>query len=185
MSRLSLWYPAKPYVVSQKWGIYNPAYEQFGFDKHNGEDFLMEPDHKTHCPIPSVVEETGYNEGAGNFVRLVSQEKWLVDGVECYVGTMFMHHEKILCKKGDLLKTGDVMGIADNTGFSTGPHTHGSYYRLSRPQNLPEYRLDADLHTNQTFDPSPYWNKFYAQDYGLVIGLYAQVVALLKSQLPK
>ncbi len=164
MTKLQLSYPAKPFVQTQAWGVANPSYIQFGFDRHNGSDFMMGVDKRTYAPVRFQVEDAGFNDGAGNFVRGITTEKLEVEGVEAYVGLMFMHHEKLLCKTGDILEEGDVMGIADNTGFSTGPHTHMSVYRLKRQKNISANRLDTDPHTNYTFDPQPYWNGKYAQD---------------------
>ena len=181
--KLELWYPAKPYTVTQGWGISNPSYLQFGFSRHNGEDFLIGKNNRTHCPVKAEVVETGFNEGAGNYVRLVSLNKYDVGGENCYVGMMFMHHEKILCEKGQVLGVGDIMGIPDNTGFSTGPHTHGSYFRL-KSQNYYGERYDTDATVNYTFNPQPYWTGFAAQDYKIVstiqalIRLYKQLAGI-------
>lgn len=179
MSRF-LYYPTKPWILTQGWGILNPSYNQFGFTRHNGQDSLPGADKLNHCPVRAKVEETGYNDAAGNYVRLVSTDMHMVGGVKCYVGMMFMHHEKILCVRGQILEIGEVMGIPDNTGFSTGAHTHGSYYRLSQPQNAPQYRLDQDTATNNTFDPYPYQTGVCAQDVGTYIGLLSKLVQLLQ-----
>lgn len=185
MSKLALFYPAKPYNVTQGWGIANSSYKEAGFKftRHNGEDFRIGKDNLTHCPLKAEVMEVGYNDGAGNFVRLITQDLLEVGGVSCYVGMMFMHHEKILCKQGNVLNVGDVMGIPDNTGFSTGPHTHGSYLRL-KTRSWDGERYDTDETTDRTFDPHPYWTGFAAQDYAIVstiqklIDLYKQVLGV-------
>lgn len=188
MSKLALYYPAKPYIVTQAWGILNGSYEAAGltFTKHNGEDFRIGSDKLTHCPLKAIVQEVGYNDLAGNYVRLVSTDQWEIGGQLCYVGMMFMHHEKILCAEKTILNVGDVMGIPDNTGFSTGPHTHGSYLRLVN-QNYNGARYDTDTTTDRTFDPHPYWTGFAAQDYTKVviiqklISLYQQLMGTNKS----
>lgn len=182
--KLEFYYPAKPYNITQAWGISNPSYEQFGFSRHNGEDFQIGKDNRTHCPLKAKVEDVGCNAGAGNYIRLVSTSTYDVLGETCYIGMMFMHHEQVLAKKGDTLEVGDIMGIPDNTGFSTGPHTHGSYYRLSKPWNSPENRLDTDTTVNNTFDPRLFWTGFAAQDYKIVstiqalIRLYKQLLGV-------
>lgn len=38
--------------------------------------------------------------------------------------TKFGHLSKILVKRGDIIKRGDVLGLMGNTGRSTGPHVH-------------------------------------------------------------
>lgn len=176
---LALYYPAKPYSISQGWGIKNPSYLQFGFSRHNGEDFLPGKDKKVYSPINAECVETGYTDSKGNFARFITNEKYLVLGVECYIGFVFLHFEKIQCLKGQMMKIGDLIGIAGNTGFSTGPHTHGTYYRLSERKNLPKYRLDTDKETDYTLNPLPYWQKYHAVDYPQVV-LLIQAIQLLK-----
>lgn len=183
MEVLRLYYPAKPYNVTQAWGISNPSYEQFGFSKHNGEDFRIGDDKLVHCPIPAEVTETGYDNAKGNYVRLISTEQWIVGGIPCWVGLVFMHGEKVLVKQGDILKVGDAMMIPDNTGFSTGPHTHMSVYRLGGMYK--NERLDTDTATNNTFDPHPYWQSIAAQDVGTFIGLCQQIIPLLTKLIRK
>lgn len=179
MEILRLYYPAKPYIITQAWGIANPIYRQNGIemDRHNGEDFRIGDDKLVHCPLPAKVLEVGYNDTAGNFVRLRSTEQWIVGGVICYVWFMVMHLEKALCASFDTLAVGDVIGIPDNTGFSTGPHTHISYRRLN------EYgvTLDTDPATNNTFDPHPYWVGVAAQDYGTIIHLFTALASTLSA----
>src|SRR3990167_5835535 len=127
MSKLELFFPAKPYNVTQAFGIYNPAYLQFGFELHNGADFTIEPDGLVHAMCDGEVTETGFNSGAGNFVRYKT-EPMEAEGRTGVVEFMYMHGKEILVKKGDKVLCGDSLMIADNTGFSTGPHTHISAY---------------------------------------------------------
>lgn len=179
METLKLYYPAKPFWITQAWGISNPSYEQFGFSKHNGVDFRIGDDRLVHCPVPATVTETGYDSAKGNYVRLITNDEWLVNGVECKVGLVFMHGEKILVKDGDVLGIGDPLMIPDNTGFSTGPHTHMSVYRLGGLYW--NERLDTDPVTNNTFDPHPFWTGYSAQDYTTLIHtLRLAVAALIK-----
>lgn len=179
MKKPSLWYPAKPFIVSQGWGIKNPSYNQFGFSEHNGVDFLTGYKNEVHAPLPCLVLETGFNESAGNFVRLASTEKYQIGDKEGYFGIMFMHAEKILCTKGQVLKTGELVMIADSTGFSTGPHTHMSCRTLSKQSWDKKYRLDTYAPADYTFDPRPYWNNYFAQDYGVVSNIMNQLSMLL------
>jgi len=182
MAKLTLWYPAKPFHVTQGWGISNPSYNQFGFSKHNGVDFKIGDDKLLRSPTNLVVAEVGFNESAGNFVRLFSPEKLEIGDQECYLGAMFMHLERAMCAKGQLLETGEVFAVPDNTGFSTGPHTHMTLRRYSKQVWNKKYQLDLDPASDFTFDPAPYWTGFYAKDKDTVINLLQQVLKLLLSK---
>ena len=70
--KLELFYPAKPFAITQGWGIKNPSYEQFGFSHHNGVDFILGKDKKLHAPCDLVVTDVGYNSGAGNYIRWIT-----------------------------------------------------------------------------------------------------------------
>lgn len=177
MAKLELYYPAKPYVETQAWGIYNPAYLQFGFSKHNGRDFLLGTNKSLYAPCDSVVLGTGYVEkGAGNYISLRTAGKVSFnDMADSYVTLVFMHMESISVKAGQTLKAGDFLGIADNTGFSTGPHTHLACYRSDELGN----KLDKN-EANGTFDHYPYFNRYYAQDAQKVVLILKKIIELYK-----
>lgn len=183
MSKLELWYPCKPFIVTQGWGISNPTYLQYGFSKHNGVDFKPYVGAVTfdlHAPLKMEIVEVGFNPGAGNYIRFVTPEKWEVNGIECYVGGMIMHMKQQAVIVGQIVDIGEFIGVANNTGNSTGPHTHLSVYRLKAKENIPENRLDTDVSTNNTFDPQPFWSGYYAVDNKKVFTILLQILSLLK-----
>lgn len=175
--KLELWYFAKPFITTQAWGIYNPAYEQFGFDHHNGQDVLLESDSLFHAPCDmQLISKEWQPTGGGNLVRYKTLERVIAEGTECWVVLVFMHLKVPPAYDiGTVLRVGDVVGVADNTGFSTGPHTHMTVYREDDAGN----RLDADPHYNHTFDPKPYWNGYYAVDKVKVLSTLSQIFTLL------
>lgn len=174
--KLSLYIPAKPYIVTQAFGIYNPAYLQFGFDKHNGVDFKVDTDGIVNAMCDGVVTDVGFNSGAGNFVRYRTKTPVEAEGRTAYVEFMYMHAEKALVKKGDVVSAGDDLIIADNTGFSTGPHTHISAYLI----NENGYKQEVlDPRANHCFDFAKYYNGKYAAD--IKEGLTAQIKKLQKA----
>ena len=46
---------------------------------------------------------------------------------------MYAHMEKIVVKKGQTVKRGDVIGYLGNTGLSTGPHLHYEVRKNEKP----------------------------------------------------
>lgn len=170
-----MYYFAKPAKLNQAWGIKNDSYVQFDFTRHNGEDYALESDSLVHSPIDGEVISVEWQpNGGGNMIRIKTGQV-RAEGTLCYVVIVLMHAKEILKKVGDKVKVGDVIMIADNTGFSTGPHTHISCYRLG----LDGSRLDTDKSVNYTFNPAPYWNGFYAIDKGTVIGTLTKIISLL------
>lgn len=169
--RLQLRYIAKPYVQTQKWGVYNPSvYSQFGFTHHNGEDLRLGEDDMIYAPVRMRIVQTGnLPKGAGIFVSAISIEaydKWLSSKDVAYkVYFTFMHLKKVLCKAGDVLDIGDEFAIADNTGFSTGSHTHLFAGRVNEKGGQYVFVDEALKNYNYSFDHTKYYIGEYAIDY--------------------
>jgi murein DD-endopeptidase MepM/ murein hydrolase activator NlpD len=182
MSKLELFYPAKPYNVTQVFGIYNPAYLQFGYDHHNGIDFAVDTDGIVRAMCDGVVVEVkDYPTGAGKAVRYRTIEKVEAEGTTGYVEFMYMHAEKQLVTVGQILKAGDPVIIADNTGFSTGPHTHISAYFVDPSAPIGNHKLAiGDKNSDYCFDFSKYYNGYYADDAQKVFTMLYAVLHLLQ-----
>jgi len=185
--KLTIDYALKPYRCNQKWGIYNSAYIPFGFSHHNGEDYALLNDSGApvrerniyyHLPGNAQVVRVGFQpNGGGNFVGIVSDDPYDFEDGNYYVLVDFLHCKQVLVKEGDQIKRGQLIAIANNTGFSTGPHCHIQYRRerfILAPANLPEsYRVRGDQQMidvdrndmNNSFDPAPFYTGNYAQDY--------------------
>lgn len=182
--KLELWYPAKPFRITQAWGIFNPAYQQFGYTRHNGIDFALGDDKTLYSPIAGTVVRTGNQPtGGGIFLGIMSDP--LPNGTFRILIDL-LHCESLLVKEGDVVKVGDKLAIADNTGFSTGPHTHMQPRRAASWNGKTGDQLvwtPADVNeANGSFDPMPYFNGFAAQDAGTVINTMQRVVSLLTAR---
>jgi murein DD-endopeptidase MepM/ murein hydrolase activator NlpD len=82
---------------------------------------------------------------------------------ECYARIWFCHAKKVLVKKGYEPALGELLMIANNTGFSTGPHTHMGLYRLDDMK----WKLDKNAATG-SFDPSLLFTEKFAEDQSTV-----------------
>ena len=175
--KFELWYPTKPFNITQSWGIYNPAYLQFGFSKHNGLDIEMPPDKKLRCPIKlKILAQEYFPKGGGYQVKGITTEKWeFPDGKICFVMLAFLHNESFLHNIGDVLEVGDEVALPDSTGFSTGPHIHFGCYRLNEDMTF----MDSNEAQN-SFNPIPYFNKYFAQDAQLVISILSSIIETYK-----
>lgn len=160
----------RPYRVNQPWGIHNPnVYRQFGFDDHNGVDLAPGRNKEVRAPFPFEAYRVLWQpNGGGNVLTIISQYEYdAPDGKPAHVLIDYMHLERVIKTPGADYKgsTGDLLAIADNTGFSTGPHTHGQY-RWVRAKAGRDGFFDVERNTaNNSFDPEPYRNGRYAEDY--------------------
>lgn len=178
MSRLSVFLPAKPLIVTQAFGIFNPAYERFGFTCHNGIDMAIHDGQEAYAMLDGVVSEVGENDGAGKYlkIRTVGPVELANDsGVVCF---MYMHGKEILVKQGQEVRAGDLVMRCDNTGFSTGHHLHISAFLVD--SNGRKVRRGNPA-TDYCFDWYPYCNRFYAEDKKTLLALYMRVVELLRA----
>lgn len=168
MKAFTLYYPAFPYRVNQGWGIRNPLYEQFGFSLHNGIDIALGEDKRLYAPFDGTIVRTGNQpNGGGIFLGLMSKDVYAFpDNKQARVLLDFLHNEKNVVTEGEEVVRGQLLAVGDNTGFSTGPHTHLQPRRI-RSWNkkvgaalawTPTDTNDA----NDSFDLTPYWNGEYA-----------------------
>jgi murein DD-endopeptidase MepM/ murein hydrolase activator NlpD len=192
--------PIKPYIVNQAWGVFNAIYQQFGFSWHNGVDLALAPDRKIFAPFDYTVvrvatrENGGWQEhGGGIFIGLMSEPidfpaftQTTPNGiaVNFAAGTYrvlldMLHLDHPLVKEGQTGKTGDLVAICDSTGFSTGPHCHTQWRRVLWNGGAITF-VDKN-EANNSFDPTPFYDRFYAHDVPRSIAIYTQLIAALAS----
>ena len=183
MSTLEFNAPAWPLRINQAWGIYNPAYLQFGFSRHNGTDIALGADKKLYWPIDNCrVYDTEFGEATGWRIKANSLDEYTFDdGVKAYVNVIMMHMDsKSPVPVGTVLGVGDFCGIPDNTGFSTGAHTHVMGRREDSALNLID-KNDAD----NSFDLMAYYTGISAVDAKNKMSALLKTIEWLKAQLDK
>ena len=82
---------------------------------HTGIDFTAPIGTDIYCTGDGVVKALDYGSGYGHNV--------IVDHGFGYQ-TIYAHMSKILVKKGQKVKRGDILGEVGNSGLSTAPHLH-------------------------------------------------------------
>lgn len=86
---------------------------QMRWKAHNGTDYAA----PTGTPIMStaagIVEQAGYTAGNGNFVKVKHDKTY---------STQYLHMSKILVRRGQRVKQGEIIGKVGSTGLATGPH---------------------------------------------------------------
>lgn len=141
-------YPVKKVYITQEWGVNGDVYAKFGYKGHNGLDLRLFDENgnkATTClvfaPHDSVVKERSNDaDGYGNYLKIENDIE----------GSILGHLKEFKVNLGDTVKQGQLIGIADNTGWSTGAHLHWGYYR--HPRN-------KQNGYGGTIDPKPYINQ--------------------------
>lgn len=181
MAKFTLFYPVKPLYVNQVFGVNPQTYAQFGLAGHNGIDLRAFHGQKVFAAHDGVCFPEIDNSG-GNGVIIRSTGEFDFNGKQVHFKTIYWHLDRAdaVVKTGQKVKAGDLIGYADNTGFSTGDHLHFGL----KPQewNETDWSWGNSAQNNGflgAIDPTPYWNGFYAEDAAKLFGLYGQLIPLL------
>lgn len=130
--RLFLEHPLKNFKITQHFGNSNPTL--YGNMGHNGLDATA----KHGTPVYASHDGFAYyqvdNAGGHGVVIITDKEYESVTGESSYWKTIYWHlvdplkepkyRSPVMDKIGLKVKTGDLIGYADNTGHSTGSHLH-------------------------------------------------------------
>lgn len=172
MNPLKIWYPFKPYFISQAWNNPNPAYQAagFSFKNHNGIDAVQASpgvplsEWPVYCPVEGfTVKSVDFApQGGGNELWLVSDTPLVIGDKTCYAYMPLCHAKKVLVKAGCKPKLGQLLMIADNTGFSTGAHTHMGLYRVNYDGKSITYLDQNDA--AGSYNPADFFTHEYAID---------------------
>ena len=125
--------------------VNTPDYgEPRGTYNHAGEDYPIAQGTPISMVVPGTVRQAGFDPGAAGGNVLITHE----DGKE----TRYLHLSQINVKKGDSVKSGQVIALTGGTpgtkgaGRSTGPHLHLEYYEST---------------VSGYSDPKPYADKYF------------------------
>lgn len=189
--KLELWFPIKPFRITQPFGVNSEYYSKNvpGLKGHNGLDLQAYHGQMVRAAHDGVVVNAGIpdnKEGYGVVIRTSEPFEYRNEKNEleqAYFKTIYWHLlPKIPVKSGQFVKTGDLIGFADNTGFSTGDHLHFGL----KPMYLGEepwqwFNLEASNGYMGAIDPQPFLNGYYAEDNQKVKAILNQIISLLKS----
>jgi len=90
---------------------YHPV--QLKWKAHNGTDYAAPTGTPIMTTAAGVVEQAGYTAGNGNFVKVKHDKTY---------STQYLHMSKILVRRGQRVKQGQIIGKVGSTGLATGPH---------------------------------------------------------------
>jgi murein DD-endopeptidase MepM/ murein hydrolase activator NlpD len=117
------WFPP----LDSYWKTSSFGYRWGGF--HHGIDLALHIGDPIYATFDGIVRMARYDRGYGYHVVLRHY-----NGLE----TVYAHMSKILCKVGQEVKAGEVIGLGGSTGRSTGPHLHFEFRYAGNPFNPEE-----------------------------------------------
>jgi murein DD-endopeptidase MepM/ murein hydrolase activator NlpD len=100
---------------------------------HKGFDISSREGTPVIATADGVVTFVGKNGLYGNMIKIDHGHGMM---------TRYGHLEKMLKKRGDAVKRGDVIALMGNTGRSTGPHLHYEVFLNGLPVNPKKYILN-------------------------------------------
>ncbi len=90
---------------------YHPV--QLKWKPHKGTDYAAPTGTPIMTTAAGVVEQSGYTAGNGNFVKVKHDKTY---------STQYLHMSRILVRRGQRVKQGEVIGKVGSTGLASGPH---------------------------------------------------------------
>ena len=100
---------------------------------HKGLDISSRKGTPVIATADGIVTFTGKNGFYGNMIKIDHGHG---------IVTRYGHLDKILKKRGEAVKRGDVIALMGNTGRSTGPHLHYEVFLNGLPINPKKYILN-------------------------------------------
>ncbi len=160
--------PVKPFHINQSFGQnLNDFYRQQKLKGHGGLD--LGANHGQ--PIYASHDGTCYpqiDDRGGNGVVLLAFDTIEYKGQQIRYRTLYWHMVKddAVVHTGQIVKQGDLLGYANNTGTSTGDHLHFGLIPtiVHTDPNLYWTNLEPDNGYNGAIDPEPYLDGTFAQD---------------------
>lgn len=141
---------------------------------HNGLDLQAYRWQPIYCAQSGRVDEvcTEIERGLGVGVRtLAPNGKWYRH--------RYWHLIALDVESGDELKTGDLIGYADSTGYSSGDHLHFELKEVDKDGRV----LNHDNGYFGAIDPLPYMEPIYALDIKGIVAKIAEITAKLADML--
>jgi len=174
----------KTNIITQKFGENKiPIYKQRGLLGHNGWDWKAYDGEPLYFDVLSegTVYQKHTDSAGGLGLDIITQDK---NGD--YWKQRYWHLKSYKCEIGDIVETGQLIALADNTGRSTGTHLH----RGLKPQ-----RIDPNGNFRNKFpkngyrggvDIEPYFKNVYSRKIWLIknqISLIQRIIKILTLQI--
>ena len=140
-----IWPTPDPKIITQEWGKNPQWYLPFGLPGHEGLDIRAVNDTPIFAPAAGEVIRVEKNAGSGPYGIHVRIEH---DHPEAVFKSLLAHLRQAEVEVGEIVSAGKLIGLADNTGNSSGAHLHLTLKRIG--QGSPW------MNTSDIVNPTPY-----------------------------
>lgn len=210
----SIYYPVKPLHINQAFGAnlpcvkdfglptqrivtgtdnntcpvgYTKLYAEFGMKGHDGTD-LEAGVQNVYAALDGTVIEMQTNARLGLGLGIVSPQIFDLDtNGSHYLKLRYWHLKSFAVTVGQTIHVGDLIGVSDNTGYSSGNHLHFEGMPMDK-NSAGQYNQAIYNDYAGAIDIAPYFNGLFAQDvalmnkYQLLISLLEKILSLLKGR---
>ena len=147
-------WPTQFGVITQKFRERPHVYRKFGLPGHEGIDFQAPNGTELYSVADGFVSDIRLDGNTnkmgkpyGNQVRIQHQGGYT---------SIYAHLEKVVVTRGQAVKSGQLIGLADNTGHSAGDHLHFTLKKQGATA-----RRETD-YPHDIIDPTPFLEPFNA-----------------------
>lgn len=205
-SKFEISYPVRPFKINQNFGDNLPCVKNFGdpnqiivsgpdnktcppgFEKlyqnfdmsgHNGTDIMAGVQNVfSACDGVVVEKQTVPARGLGLGI-LTNTPVLLKDGSTHFIKVRYWHLKSFNVEVGDKVKLGQIIGISNSTGFSSGNHLHFEGQPMDKDSGGHPLLVNPPGSIAGAIDMVPYFTGFYADTYYQDVGTFQTLIAKL------
>lgn len=169
--KLQLAYPLNlPFGFTQNFGENQLALykEKLGLSGHNGIDMIASDGTPVYATHDGVITFAGEDGSAGLGVVIRTSEEFDYGAGKSFFKTIYWHLKRgsIIVKPDQVVKMGDKIAEADNTGLSTGSHLHFGLKPLYKGEESWQWwNAEQSNGYAGAIDPKLYFNGKYPKDF--------------------
>lgn len=102
------------------------------FKAHNGTDYAAPHGTPIMSTANGIVEMAGYTAGNGNYVKVKHDKTY---------ATQYLHMSRILVRRGQRVRQGQIIGKVGSTGLATGPHVCYRFWKNGKQVDALKLKL--------------------------------------------
>jgi murein DD-endopeptidase MepM/ murein hydrolase activator NlpD len=159
---------------------YDKLYKHFGMLGHNGTD-LQAGEQNVYAAYDGVVVEkqTVPARGLGLGILTDAQYDFGAQGTH-FFKLRYWHLKSFYCEVGDKITAGQLIGVSNNTGYSSGNHLHFEMQLMDKDSGGHPYVALPNNGFAGAVSVEPYLNGVFAGSISTVVPLYQKAIVILQ-----